>query len=675
MKCTINDINLSFDKEGRLRKTIMRISRTDANKAAVLAGFLVNADFKRFLFENITSEDVLKNEAISFNTFVNADYLKINQNKLGSLLADFYKDTYLSVDNSRTIKGMGKLDGFTSAAAKTIAKNYTASLLIDEYRKELSKSRDARRKSLQIIADVNNIIVDTFYKRVDDFITYLSNKENVTDNAKSMIQQYIDLVNELKQINNANAEDNNWLKLAQNRKEELEEQLRQQAEKGKEAKKHKDKIATIAAKNNIEEIKQTIEKVVNDANEILKKKKQRNTNGAIVSRNRYALAQNLVTMFTEDYEDKQGVKLRNYANLVNQCRANADSWYFQVFNTKNMTSVIKDFNNVGDIEEFIEAQDENNDEITDKFNEHNVDETAKSWEDNLYKNFNQTISGKLRIILSTIPKLSDKFNPNDNVQAVDTENELGVATYMDAQYLTVQIYSFGDFSSVESLIVSLEAKSQSIKSLYGLGQLVSMMKNHKDFANFVYANFAKPIFNKTILTISDITNENGIDFSYSNPNTFPLTELVFRMSNKLRATYNSTYDDRDITLLSGIYKQFISDKNKDTLNKDLFAVVNKYFPNFNKEVFNNYFDNIEDAAIEESVNKLIRSLQEIIRGVASLKKAINNKTLELDNKYREERNRYNVAIAKYNNLNPKERKNVRKPEFPVHEYVDYANYD
>lgn len=675
MKCTINDINLSFDKEGRLRKTIMRISKTDANKAAVLAGFLVNADFKRFLFENITSEDVLKNEAISFNTFVNADYLKINQNKLSSILADFYKNTYLSVNNSRTIKGMGKLDGFTSAAAKTVAKNYTASLLIDEYRKELSKSKDARRKPLQIIADVNNIIVNTFYKRVDDFITYLSNKENVTDKAKSMIQQYIDLVNELKQINDANAEDNNWLKLAQNRKEELEAQLKQQAEKGKEAKKNKDKIAAIEAKNNIEEIKKAIEKVVNDANEILNKKKQRNANGAIASRNRYALAQNLVTMFTEDYEDKQGIKLRNYANLINQCRANADSWYFQVFNTKNMTSVIKDFNNVGDIEEYIEAQDENNDEITDKFNEHNVDETAKSWEDNLYKNFNQTISGKLRIILSTIPKLSDKFNPNDSVQAVDTENELGVATYMDAQYLTVQIYSFGDFSNVKSLIASLEAKSQSIKSLYGLGQLVSMMKNHKDFANFVYANFAKPILNKTILTISDITNENDIDFSYSNPNTFPLTELVFRMSNKLRATYNSTYDDRDVTLLSGIYKQFISDRNKDTLNKDLFAVVNKYFPNFNKEVFNNYFDNIEDAAIEESVNKLIRSLQEIIRGVASLKKAINNKTMELDNKYREERNRYNIAIAEYNKLSPKERKNVRKPEFPIHEYVDYANYD
>ena len=96
MKCTINDINLSFDKEDRLRKTIMRVSKTNANKAIVLAGFLTNVDFKKFLLENITDDDVLQGETISFNLFTNKDYIKINQNKLGSLLADFYKDTYLS---------------------------------------------------------------------------------------------------------------------------------------------------------------------------------------------------------------------------------------------------------------------------------------------------------------------------------------------------------------------------------------------------------------------------------------------------------------------------------------------------------------------------------------------------------------------------------------------------
>ena len=95
MKCTINDLNLSFDKESRLRKTIMRISKTDSNKATALAGFLVNVDFKKFLLENITNDDVLQGETINFNLFTNNDYIKINQNRLGSLLADFYKNTYL----------------------------------------------------------------------------------------------------------------------------------------------------------------------------------------------------------------------------------------------------------------------------------------------------------------------------------------------------------------------------------------------------------------------------------------------------------------------------------------------------------------------------------------------------------------------------------------------------
>ena len=675
MKCTINDINLSFDKEDRLRKTIMRVSKTDANKAIVLAGFLTNVDFKKFLLENITDADVLQGETISFNLFTNKDYIKINQNKLGSLLADFYKDTYLSVDNTKTIKGMGRLDGFTSATAKTIAKNYTASMLINEYRSELTKNPKSRRKPLEIIADVNRKITNTFYDRVNDFTQYILGKEDYSPKAKEMVRQYIDLVNKLTEINTLNANDNAWLEANQLRKEELEKQIKEYTKQAKIAKIAKNIKDFNAAVKNIEETKKTLAAINKDAAKIEKAKEQRNSNGASISRDRYALAHNIVTLFANNYDDKQGVKLRNYANLVIQSRANADSWYFQVFNTKNMTSVVKEFNKVEDIEEFIEAQDENNDSIDDKYNEHNIDETTKSWEDNLYKNFNQTINGKLRMILSTIPKLSDKFNPNDSVQALDTENELGVTTYMDAQYLTVQIYSFGDFSSVNSLIDSLDKRSKTIKSLYGLGQVVNMMKNNKAFANYLYANFAKPIANKTMLVISDIANENGIEFDYSNANSFPLAELVFRMSNKIRATYNSTYNAADITTLGNIYKDFVNTKNKENLNTELFKIVNRYFPNFNKEVFNNYFDNLTDDKIQDSVSQLIRNLQEIIRGVASLKKTINDRTLELDAAYRAKREQYNKDIAAYNKLTTNERKNVRKPEYPTPEYVDYTNYD
>nr|DAR29004.1 MAG TPA: hypothetical protein [Crassvirales sp.] len=675
MNCTINDINLSFDKENRLRDTIMRVSKTDSNKAVVLAGFLVNADFKKFLLENITNDDILQGETISFNLFTNNDYIKINQNKLGSFLADFYKNTYLSVDNSKTIKGMGRLDGFTSAAAKKIAKSHTASMLIDEYRKELIKDPKSRRKPLEIIADVNRQITNTFYSRVDDFTKYLLGKENASQQAKEMAQQYIEFNNKLNDINKLNQDDNSWIEANQSRKEEFENQIKNYIKEANKAKAAKDAATFKTVVANMEDAKKALVKLNEDTKNIIKKQTERVNNGARISRDKYAIAHNIVTLFADNYDDKQGVKLRNYANLVVQSRANADSWYFQVFNTKNMTSVVKEFNKVEDIEEYIEAQDENNDTIDDKYNEHNIDETTKSWEDNLYKNFNQTISGKLRMILSTVPKLSNKFNPTSNVQSLDTENELGVTTYMDAQYLTVQIYSFGDFSSVNSLINSLDKRSQTIKSLYGLGQIVNTMRNNKTFANYMYANFAKPIANKTMLTISDIANENGIEFDYSNANSFPLAELVFRMSNKIRATYNSTYNAADITTLSTIFNDFDKDKNKKVFADNLFKIVNRYFPNFNKEVFNNYFDNLPENELKESANKIIRSLQETIRGVASLKKSINDKTLELNAAYKAKREKFNKDIAVYNKLSPKERKNATKPEFPIPQYVDYANYD
>ena len=458
MKCTINDVKLSFDKEDRLRETIFRVSKTDTNKAVVLAGLLTNVDFKKFLLENITETDVLKGETVSFNLFTNKDYVKLNQNKLGSLLNDFYKDTYLSVDNSRTIKGMGRLDGFTSAAAKTIAKNHTASLIIKEYRKELVKAPKARRKPLQIIADVNDKMLDTFYNRVNDFTTYLINKDNSSNKAKEMAQQYFELINKLNEINELNKQDNELLENLQNRKDELEQLRKKYNADGRNALKERNKEKADIALKNKKETEEAYNKAEEEGRNIEAAKEQRNQNGAFISRQRYALAHNIVTLFADSYEDKQGIKLRNYANLVTQSRANADSWYFQVFNTKNMTSVVKEFNKVEDIEEFIEAQDENNDVLDSKYNENNIDETTKSWEDNLYKNFNQTINGKLRMILSTIPKLSNKFNPNDAVQALDTENELGVSTYMDAQYLTVQIYSFGDFSSIDALIDSIDKK-------------------------------------------------------------------------------------------------------------------------------------------------------------------------------------------------------------------------
>lgn len=675
MDCTINDINLSFDKENRLRKTILRVSNADTKKAVILAGLLTNTDFRKFLLENITESDALKGETISFNLFTNADYIKLNQNRLGYFLNEFYKDTYLSVDNTRTVKGMGKLDGFTSASAKQIAKRHTASTIIDEYMKELRKPPKSRRTPLEIIAAVNDKFYDVFNSRMNDFVRYLVNKEDVSAEARQMAQQYIDYVNKLNEINKLNKFDNDTIRANNDLLNDYDKQFNKYTKQAKAAKKAKDKKTFLEALKHRQEIKDAVAKISESNTKAEEAIAERNKTGALISRQKYALAHNIVARFADNYEDKQGIKLRNYANLVMQTRANPDSWYFQVFNTKYMTSVVKEFNKIEDIESYIEQLDENNDIIDDKYNEHNIDETTKTWEDSFYKNFNETIAGKLRMVLSTLSNLSDKYNPNSAVQALDTDNELGVSTYMDAQYLTVQIFSFGDFSSVRALIETLDKKSQTVKSLYGLGQLVAMMKAHKDFANYVYVNFAKPLVEKTILTISDISNENGIKFDYSNRSAFPLTELVFRMANKLRATYNTNYDVSDVKSISDAHIDFLKDKNKKTFANKLFIVVNKYFPNFGREVFDSYFDNIPNDKLEESTRHLIGDLADIINGIGHLKKEINRRAKALDNKYKEEKEEYNRKLANYNRLSDKERLNATEPQPPTREYIDYSDFD
>lgn len=672
MKCTINDINLSFDKDNRIRKTILRVTGHDADKAYVLASFLYDAGFKQFLLENITKDDVLKGETISFDNISIDDFVKLKQNKFGSLLNLYYIEHYHSVDNSKTKKGLGRLNGFTSASAKTVAKNYNASLLITEYRKEFGKPKDKRRKPLEIIAEVNKQMLNTFYDRTNDFARFIINDNSFSQEAKEYANKYLEVLKDINEVNENIANITSWGKATTQVR--IEEKTR---------------LNRLKKENASEElIKESTDKINKLGEEITANAAKRDeyvSRGATLTRDKYVIAQNLVALYSNDVNEDLGIRLRNYANLVAQTRGDANAWYFQVFNTKTMTSIIKDFNNVGDIEEFMQEQGEDDDAILSQYDGQTIDETTKSWEDHNYKNFNQAIDSKLRIILSSIPKFAEKYNIADEVQALDTNNELGVPTFMDAQFITVQIFSFADFTSVDSMINSLDIKSKSIKNLYGLGQIVNMMKRSKSFANYMYANFAKPVVNKTMLVISDIANENGISFDYSNVNAFPLTELVFRMANKLRATYNSVYDSKDIETLKNIQTKYNKSKDKSVIVEDIFDVVSKYFPNFNKQVFNNYFDNLPTNEANKSINQLIRNIAQIITSAGNLKATINNVEEENRKDYESKREayykakkEYDKAINDYNKLSNIARTNTKKPEppvFPTYPRIDYANYE
>jgi hypothetical protein len=643
MKCTVNDLNLSFDKNNKLRTTIGRVTGWDVNKAYVLAAQLQNDAFKKYLSENLTETDILKGVTVDINNITEADYVNINQNKLGSLLNAYYLRTYHSVNNTKTNKAMGRLMGFNSSTAKKVAKDYVADMIIEKYQANLNKPKAIRKTNEQILQEVHATIRSQFIKRADDFAENILATDKYSNEAKEYARKYKDIKDRIDFLDAELKVENPILDEMQNRLND-----------------YKSRSLSVEEKKQYDALKKDF---LQRATENQRKRKA----FAQYKRDRRIMAANLIDLYSSNVDGALNIRNRNFVNLYMQVVGNPEEFFFEVYNTKKMTNLIKEYSKLGDISEYIEEEDSNNDEQDNQFNNQSVDETSKTWEDNLYKNFNQAISTKMKFMLSRIEKLNSPFNPKDDVQAFDTNNELGVNTYYDSQYLTVQIAAHGDFSDVESMIRSLEEKSKTVKALYGLGSFINKLKQDRNLANFVYANFAKPLVNKVMCTINDVTATEGIIFDYSNPNAFGNVKLAFDMMNKLRSTYNNNYDVNDVSALTKLSR--VKESDIDSIKSELQTIISKYFPNFDVTNLDNIFRLPNKT---EVINSIIRDMISIINGVGNIKRNINNTYDRINREYTDDLAKWNTdyLIAEEQGLASED-----YPQYPKKEEFDVSLYE
>jgi len=643
MKCTVNNLNLSFDKDNKLRTTIGRVTGWDINKAYVLAAQLQNSAFKKYLSENLTENDILKGATVDINNITEANYVNINQNKLGSLLNAYYLRTYHSVNNTKTNKAMGRLMGFSSSTAKKVAKDYVADMIISRYQSELNKPRNVRKSNGEILQEVHKEIRSQFLRRADDFAKNVLSTDKYSNEAKEYAQKYLDIIDKINQVADEIDANIPWLRSMQGQLNE-----------------YKNRELTVGEKKEYDALKADFDE---------RRTAHRRKEQALAQhrRDRRVMAANLIDLYSSNIDGALNVRNRNFVNLYMQIVGNPEEFFFEVYNTKKMTNLIKEYDKIGDITEYIEEEDTNNDSQDNQFNEQSVDETSKTWEDNLYKNFNQTISTKMKFILSRIPKLESPFNSKDEVQTIDTNNELGVKTYYDSQYLTVQIIAHGDFSNVESMISSLEEKSKNIKALYGFGSFINKLKQDRNLANFVYANFAKPLVNKVMCTINDVTATDGIVFDYSNPNAFGNVKLAFDMMNKLRSTYNNNYDVNDASTLTKLSR--VKESDIDSIKPELQTIISKYFPNFDVTNLDNIFRLPNKTEI---INSIIRDMISIVNGVGNIKRNINNTYDRINREYTDALAKWNTdyLIAEEQCLAPED-----YPQYPKKEEFDVSLYE
>lgn len=637
MNCVTTGVNISNDIDNRLFNTVARIAETDSVKRNILSALLnndANVEFKWYLWNHLTKDDFLKSSNVDINdltTFTNKDYVNIKQNKLAKLLNDFYEYKYPSVNNSKTNKAEGSLNGFLTGSAKSLAKTETAKLIIEEYGKDMFLPKNKRRDRYVILKEVNKRILNEFYNRVNNYIAEINNPDNTNynKNAEKDINEYLHILDRIKELKFQRSSLNATITELKNNRSDLIARRGQLNTLNKTASVEEQAVnnATIADINTELNQIETRLKESNDSLDTLK--------NPIAQLNyvKYVLANNIVNDHINSYIGVQKDRLINYRNLVEQTRNNADNWYNQVYHHKTMTDIVKSMELTENLDQYLAGVDTNEDELIDTNNTQNVDETTKSWEDNLYKSFDNAVSGKLKLLIAQLDNLSQPFNENAELQAIDTNNELGVSTKMNVQKVINNIFSFADYSNIDNFINSIEEKSKNVKALYGLGSLVKTMKERRDIANFVFVNFAKPVVHKVILNVQNIANRENISLDYSNNSAFNTTATIFNLANKLRLTYNEVYDEEHDIFISQLFNNFNKNKISNTeFIKSLQDFLNIYFPNINKDNISNAIISIlNDKNSKDKLRGLEGTIQSLLTNIRNMKVEINKQLQAIDN--------------------------------------------
>lgn len=637
MNCVITGVSISNDVDNRLAKTVATVAKTDNTKANILSALLnndANVEFKWYLWNHLTENDFLKDANIDINdltAFTNKDYVNIKQNKLAKLLNDFYEYKYPSINNSKTNKAEGSLNGFLTGSAKSLAKTETAKLIIEEYGKDMFLPKNKRRDRYTILKEVNKRILNEFYNRVNNYIAEINNPDNTNynKNATEDINKYLNILDRIKELKFQRSSLNATITELKNNRSNLIARRGQLNTLNKTASVEEQAVnnATIADINTELNQIETRLKESNDSLDTLK--------NPIAQLNyvKYVLANNIVNDHINSYIGVQKNRLINYRNLVEQTRNNADNWYNQVYHHKTMTDIVKSMELTENLDQYLAGVDTNEDELIDTNNTQNVDETTKSWEDNLYKSFDNAVSGKLKLLIAQLDNLSQPFNENAELQAIDTNNELGVSTKMNVQKVINNIFSFADYSNIDNFINSIEEKSKNVKALYGLGSLVKTMKERRDIANFIFVNFAKPIVHKVILNVQNIANRENISLDYSNNSAFNTTATIFNLANKLRLTYNEVYDEEHDIFISQLFNNFNRNKISNTeFIKLLQDFLNIYFPNINKDnISNAIISIINDKNSKDKLRGFEGTIQSLLTNIRNMKVEINKQLQAIDN--------------------------------------------
>lgn len=519
--------------------------------------------------------------------------LENKQNTVRRILKQYYELKHQDVTTAAAKRQADLLMGFSSVKARNIAINDTATIisLLYEQERKSSKYNNVKLNRVKIIQKAIDALEKDYINNVA-LKVYNQNKEIDDNTIKEFKEAY-----------------NNAIRL--NKK--------------------------------IIELKQLI-KNDNDVDNNKKKLNEVYKEYTEARRQQYNKAYNLVNKFGN-------IAQNNRNNYIEQVKRNPNFWFTKAFESSKLVNIVGEFENI------LESNKLTNENFTDDEDYTNsgaesVDETTKSWEDKLWASFEKPVAADLKLYFNTIYKLDSPAEVGTRVYNYDTNNEIGLKTTMGANFIIRELYTRGNFNSVNDFIDSIIRMATDIAEDYGLIKIADDCINDPVFANRIFCQLSNP---KIIKTMSIIT-ESGITFEQSNKSLDAMSYMIYNMLNTTRSTMRDLYTENDINRVKELIARLnkISDKlvairlkddgvTPKELNKEIeeaiYEILKKYYPKVTRNEILGFIYN--------GSNPVRSNMIGLLNNIADLLQKVETTVIEYNesyNKYNNERKAYNEAV-------------------------------
>lgn len=519
--------------------------------------------------------------------------LENKQNTVRRILKQYYELKHQDVTTAAAKRQADLLMGFSSVKARNIAINDTATIisLLYEQERKSSKYNNVKLNRVKIIQKAIDALEKDYINNVA-LKVYNQNKEIDDNTIKEFKEAY-----------------NNAIRL--NKK--------------------------------IIELKQLI-KNDNDVDNNKKKLNEVYKEYTEARRQQYNKAYNLVNKFGN-------IAQNNRNNYIEQVKRNPNFWFTKAFESSKLVNIVGEFENI------LESNKLTNENFTDDEDYTNpgaesVDETTKSWEDKLWASFEKPVAADLKLYFNTIYKLDSPAEVGTRVYNYDTNNEIGLKTTMGANFIIRELYTRGNFNSVNDFIDSIVRMATDIAEDYGLIKIADDCINDPVFANRIFCQLSNP---KIIKTMSIIT-ESGITFEQSNKSLDAMSYMIYNMLNTTRSTMRDLYTENDINRIKELVARLDKSSNRlvavrlkddgvtpKELNKQIeeaiYEVLKKYYPKVTRNEILGFIYNGSNP-VRSNMIGLLNNIADLLQKVETTVIEYN----ELYNKYNNERKAYNEAV-------------------------------